>query len=943
MNNNELANSRGSDMHSGKLIDRKCTVLLLVLAFSQFAIAEQSCFRGIQIEGVITDPTGAVIPGAQIEADGGVTAMTDEAGHYVLRCVPTTSATVTVHAEGFARGTGHAHGRSGGTAHVNLRLAVASVETDVEVNANTSGIDSSDTASSAVLGTADVERLSDDPDDLLRELQTLAASGGGAPENTVVAVNGFQRASSLPSKNSIASIQINPDPFSSEHETAPWMGGRIEVNTKPGAKAYHGALFFVESDHAFNATDPFSLTATPAGKQRYGLELSGPIRGKNTDFFLALERRDISEFNVVNAVTLDGENNPAPSQQAVTAPQRLWVGSARADWQITPTDAATLSFSANINNLDNQGIGGLVLPESGFNALASEYDLRLFNTQILSPRLLHETRIGYTWNGTEQIPLSTQPSLLVAGFFIGGGSTSGNLNSRERDLEADDDFIVTHGNHSLKFGVQSLGSFLHDSDPDTFNGAYIFGGGSAPVLDASNNPTGETTTINAIEQYRRALLNLSGGTPTTFQINSGTPLVPLTQWRLALYAQDSAKLASRLTVNGGLRYQLQTAPGSYANFAPRVGLAWAPDKKSTWVIHVNAGLFCAPVGPAYALQVNRLNGFRQQETTIYSPSFQNPLTPAAGSISVNTLWQQLPKQFAQWPSLMTQAGIEHDFRHRWQAEVDFDYGANWDQVREENINAPLVASSVGIAPDPIEALLAPRPVAPNENIFRYEELAHLRGRVLVVALRQNSYKRFGLSANYLHMNMQSDGGFRTGNATGAANPQSSYSEQGESSRVDWETRNIFFFMGNAKLPFKLDFSTLLNASSGRPYNITTGTDANGDGDFNDRPSYASNPGPGVYATPFGLLTTNTVNGTVPRNLGTMPGLVHLDANLSRVFTLNPNDRDHPRNFTLNARSTNLLNHTNVTLVNTILSSGAVGQPLAAETARRLELGIRFAF
>jgi hypothetical protein len=160
---------------------------------------------------------------------------------------------------------------------------------------------------------------------------------------------------------------------------------------------------------------------------------------------------------------------------------------------------------------------------------------------------------------------------------------------------------------------------------------------------------------------------------------------------------------------------------------------------------------------------------------------------------------------------------------------------------------------------------------------------------------------------------------------------------------DSEMPNLFFASANLTLPFKIGLSSLLDFSSGQPYNITTGTDANGDGDFNDRPSYASAPGPGVYRTPFGRLTTNTVNGDVPRNLGTKPAQVHLDMNLSRVFAVNPRDKDHPRTFTFNARTTNLLNHTNVTAVNTILSSGAVGQPIAAETARRVEFGARFTF
>ena len=904
--------------------------------------AQHPCPQGMRIDGVITDPTGAVIPGALVQSSSGAAAHTDATGHYLFACEPGTSVTITADAAGFARAAAHAHARAGGTAHLNLRLFVASVETNVEVNANAGGVDSGDTAGSAVLGAEEVQRLSDDPDDLLRELQTMAAGGGGLPGDATIAVDGFQNGSPLPPKASIAEIRINPDPFSSQYERAPWIAPRIEITTKPGAKAFHGVLFFVESDGTFNATDPFSVTATPANKQRYGFELSGPVVGRNSDFFLALERRDIGEFNVVDAETLDSGYNPAPLEQTVAAPQHLWVGSARGDWQITRNDAATLSFSSNRSSLANQGVGGLFLASSGFNSLQSEYDLRLLNTQILSARLLHETRVGYSWLRTEQTPLSTQPSLLVAGYFTGGGATSGNLNNRERDLEADDDLIFTRGKHSLKVGLQSMAFFLHDDNPDTFNGAFVFGGGSAPVLDANNNPTGETTTINALEQYRRSLLNQPGGTPTTFQITTGTPLVPETQWRLALYVQDRAKLTQHLTVNAGLRYQLQTTPGTYANFGPRTGLAWAPDKKSNWVIHLSGGVFINPVGPAYALQADRLNGIRQRETTIYAPSFQGPMTTGSGAISVGTIWQ-LPNTLSQQPSFMAQTGLGHEFPHHWHVQVDLDYGSAWGWMRQTNINAPMIASSIGVAPDPLAALLAPRPIAQNENIFRYQQLAHRQGGLVEFALQQFSFKRFNLSANYLRMDFRSDGGFRTSDPAGAANPQSAYSEKGESSRWDGMMRNLLFASANLDLPFKVGLSSLVNYQTGHPYNITTGTDANGDGEFNDRPSYTSVPGPGVYSTPFGLLTTNTVNGNAPRNLGTMPAPFHLDMNLSRVFALNPRDKDHPRTFTFNARSTDVLNHTNVTAVNTILSSGAVGQPIVAETARRVELGARFAF
>jgi hypothetical protein len=942
MKNQPFRERYGSPVKAVIMAHRMCVVSFFGLFLSGAAFAQQSCTRGMRIEGVITDPTGAVIAGARLQAGAGATGVADATGHYVFACVPASSTTITADADGFAPATTHVHIQAGGSAHVNLQLALKSVETNLQVSANANGADDGRTAGTRVLGAAELQRLSDDPDEFLRELQALAAGAGGPAGSALVTVDGFQNSSALPPKTSIASIRVNPDLFSSEYQNPPWLGARIEIETKPGAEPWHGALFFADSASSFNATDPLSEAATPASRQRYGFELGGPIVQKKSALFFALEKRDINEFNVVDAVTLNPGGLPAALQQPVPAPQRLWIGSARADWQINANDLATVSLSSNVNNLGSQGVGGLVLAEAGYNSLTSEYDLRLLNTQTFGASLLHETRIGYSWKRTAQTPLSTEPSLQVAGYFTGGGSTSGDLDSRERDLEADDDAVLTRGRHTLKFGLQSLGFFLHDYDPDTFNGAFVFGGGSAPVLDANSNPTGETTTITALEQYRRAVMNLPGGKPTTFQMETGTPLVPLTQWRLALYAQDGAKLNDHFTLNSGFRYQFQTAPRSFANFSPRIGINWSLDKKSTWIVHLRAGEFSSAVDPVYSMQVDRLNGIRQQEETTYAPGFQNPQTPIAGAIGVNTLYR-FQKTFRQIPSFSTNVGMEHEFTHHWHAEGAFNYTANWDQIRVENINAPMVASSIGVAPDPIAALLAPRPIAANENIFLYEKLAHMRGRFLVLSLEQHDSKRFGVSAFFVHMaGVRSDGGFRGENTSGAANPQSSYSEQGESSRVDWQTSALGGLMGNVKLPLKAELSSELFLSSGNPYNITTGTDANGDGNFNDRPSYASTADPGVYGTKFGLLTIKTVNGNVPRNVGTMPGTVHLDTDLNRSFTL-PGSKDNPRTFTFNARSENLLNHTNVTTVNTILSSGAVGQPVAADTARRIELEVRFAF
>ena len=883
----------------------------------------QQCKTGVRVEGNVIDPSGSAIAGAQISGPAGLATTTDDAGHFLLPCVAPGAIQITAAAPSFQAGTAMIAKTAGQSAKITFKLAVARVDTDVQVGESGNSLDPDHGLGTHTLTGKQIAELADDPDDMTRELQILAAANGGTPGAAKITVDGFQNASALPPKSSIARIVTAPDMYSTEYQEAPYDGGRVEIYTKPGADKYHGALFFTDSDGSFNATDPFSVTATPASKRRYGFELTGPISRKTSDFNLALEKRDINEFNVVNAIALDANENASAVQQTVSAPQRLWIASARADWQVTPSDIATLSFSANVNNLGNQGVGGLTLLDAGYNSQISEYDLRFTNTQTFSVNLLHETHIGYTWKDTSQDPLSTAPSIQVAGYFTGGGSTAGFLNNRERDLEIDDDVLYTRGKHQLKLGEQAVGIFVHEEDPDTFNGAYTFGGGTGAVQDP-------------LQQYRSALLNLPGGTPTTYQSTTGTALVPLTQWRSALYVEDVVKLNSRVTASGGLRYTLQSSPATYGNFAPRAGIAWALDKQSKTVVHLRAGLFDDPIDQGIALESERLNGIRQTEHLIYSPSYSSPLAPAAGAVNVSTV-RSLPGSFGQIPSFQSITGIEHDFPHHWHPQANLIYVEAWNILRSSNINAPLVASSNNAVPNLTAALAAPRPFAPNENIFQYQENGHLSGPVVFLGLDQHSYKRFGFFAGYVYMHFTEDA------VRNAGFVQSAYTNAGEAARPDWERSHQVFAFGNYSLPYKADLSAELDANSGQPYNVTTGTDNNGDGVFNDRPSYAPAAGTGVYSTPLGLLTPNAVNGDVPRNLGTMPALLHLDMNLSRAWKLGKQKADNPRTLTLNARSANILNHTNVTAVSSVVSSPTFSQSLAAEQARRLELGARFSF
>ncbi|WP_187143256.1 carboxypeptidase regulatory-like domain-containing protein [Terriglobus albidus] len=904
--------------------------VLSVLLLAPYTRGQQYCPQGYRIEGTVTDPSGAFVSGASVHAGESQNTVTDGRGQFVLPCVSTKA--ISVEANGFATLTARPNGRRGETAHLNLRLAVAQVQTDVTVDSETTGVDSGSGPGSTVLGAQDVSRLPDDPDDLRQQLQILAAGSGGDPNSATVVVDGFQNTSALPPKSSIASIRINPDVFSPEYQKPQWNGGRIEITTKTGTDSFHGALFLTDSDSSFNANNPFSVAPTPAGKRRYGVELSGPAVPRKLDFALALEKRDIDEFSVVNATSLNSQGDTIRIRESIPTPQRLWVASARTDWQVNAKDLAALSYSANVNHQSNEGVGGLVLADAGYDGVVSEYDLRFRNALTISPSFLHETRVGFSWKRTQQTPISRAPALQVAGYFTGGGATSQNLNNRERDLEVDDEVLLTCGPHEIKFGMQALGLFVRNYNPDTFNGAYVFGGGSGLELDASGQPTGQTIYVAPLEQYRRALLNLPGGNPTTYQITTGIPLVPFTQWHVGFYVQDNVKLTPHLKIGTGIRYQLRTNPSGYAAVEPRIGLSWAPDNKETWVIHLRAGLFTEPVDLTPITAVERLNGIRQQQVTVYSPSYTDPLLPISGSIQTGTVYQ-FARSYGQAQNLQLSAVAEHDFPRKWHVMASYSFGGNWQETRAININAPMVGTSSGTAPDPLAALQAQRPIVAGENIIQYQQSGHSLGDVYKVSIDQHGYKRFGVRLQYWYLRFREN----------PLSPQSTYSSQGDSARPDWMRHGGIAFLGNGKLPQNIDLAVQLSVMAGRPFNITTGTDANGDGNFNDRPAYTTASGPNAYQTRYGLLTSNAVNGDVPYNAGTMPGVLYLNTNLSRVFTLNPHNKEHPHILTFNVRAENLLNHTNVSAVNTVLSSPAVGQPVAAEAARRVELGTRFTF
>jgi hypothetical protein len=906
--------------------------LPLPLAFAQ---AAPSC-SGSTVTGTIRDTTAALIPGASITLDATPTVTSDSTGQFRIPCIAPGHHTLSASASGFAQ-----RALSVTAPHpspLNLVLDPAAVDTTLDVAATDTGPDKSPTSSgpSQTIAGKQLDTLADDPDDLLRELQQLSAAAGGSPSAATVAVDGFDNGEGgthLPPKSSIAYIKVNPDLFSAEYRNPPFGGGRIEIYTKPGQSNFHGALFATNSSSWMNAHDPFSTASTPLGKQRYGFELTGPIRKKGSDFLTSLEHRTINTDAVVNAITVNAAGTQTPVLQTVAAPQYLWLGNAKIDWQLGSKNTLIASIDTFNNDLQNFGVGGTNLPETGYDRRLYDYNIHLTDVTTISPKIMHEARIGLEFDGYTYTPNSTAPQVSVAGAFTAGGASVGPAHEREMWTTLIDDAIIQTKAHLIKVGIQP--EFIHITQhvPTNFNGSYSFGGGV----------TSTGATLTGIQQYVNALNGAPNGAPTAFSNVAGNPEVEVFEFRNAIYYQDDWKALSNLHFAYGLRYYTQTTPTNTTALQPRIGVSWSPDKKATWSLHAHAGLFSGRNGAHQWAQIQFMDGVQRVTSTVYNPATYCPngisstCTPFAGATvahSIRTVQPNFANQFYGIENI----GFTKTFPKGFSLSGDYYIDQLWHDARSENVNSPLNGQPTG-----------PRPGAANLNVLQFQGSGRGYGNVEFMGLSNQSLKRIQFFAGAVRVDIVNDT-----DGSSFFTPQSTGVNAGEYARQD--TNGLWQIFGNAtlNLPAKLVWSANYNGQGGTPYNVTTGFDNNGDGDFNDRPQYApagtplcsANPNatPCGYNTPWGELVTSGGIGSLPRNKGMMPWTFYLDTNLQRAFKLTHNAKaDHPQTLTVNLRSSNVLNHENVTAVGSVLGSPQFGVPYTADNGRRVEAGLRYAF
>src|SRR6266436_7547885 len=193
-------------------------LLALVACFLATTVSGQNTSS---LRGQVTDPSAAVIPAATVTATGPgnkvKVASTNQQGMYTINGLAPGTYQVRVMAKGFTVFETSVEIRSGAPQTVDASLTVGLDKQEVTVTEQARvDVDPSNNGGALVLKGADLDVLSDDPDDLASDLQALAGPGAG-PNGGQIYIDGFT-GGRLPPKESIREVRINQNPFSSEYD-----------------------------------------------------------------------------------------------------------------------------------------------------------------------------------------------------------------------------------------------------------------------------------------------------------------------------------------------------------------------------------------------------------------------------------------------------------------------------------------------------------------------------------------------------------------------------------------------------------------------------------------------------------------------------------------------------------------------------------------------------
>lgn len=791
------------------------------------------------------------------------------------------------------------------------------------------------------------------------------------------------------SQDAVQEFQVVSDSYSAEFGRA--VGGVINIVTKGGSNDYHGSIFFIDRNDKLSTRDAFSPFKPRFSQYQSGVTLSGPIKKDKAFLFASFERLSIkqnsfitisdSTINSIRNVGFPVKNGPVPF--GISNTTALFRG----DFKVNANDNLSVRFNYG-GEYDGrfEPFGGLTAETATQIQRVDEDALAINNIYVSAPlNLVNETRFLFSNRKRDAKGVVGGPhSVILADEGVvnfGPPPSSTPFFGTERVYQFVDNVSLSRGRNQIKTGIDlyyfySPGKTFFLQPFATPQAAFlpidfptITGNPALPVFSALQAFDPSTRTPAELS-FLGLLSNIAPGMFPGFPANVPLASLPLPliyvqsfgngtskliQRSLSTYIQDEFRLRPNLLIKGGLRYDINRSsafPKNNGNFSPRVGFNYAPKNLNNLRVHGFYGIFFARelVGLAGAVNVT-------QSKAVTINSFPFPFSALIYSSPNRMLPGAAPPTtpgFITPPQLTTVFEFDKNLRSTYAHEVSFGADYYLNQNTSVSVNYNFVRGLKIFQERNVNPII--RPQANQVAAFITGRLDPTRGDVVQYASNGDSYyhgvtfsveRRFTPKINFLAFYTLSkaiDNFFdiRVDLTNGPVDPLNIRAERGLSTQ---DVRHRFSFSGTWDLSytkniFLRDFrlATIINVTSGVPYNLLAGVDLNQSGDAppSDRP---------------------TIGAPLGRNVGIQPGFAGVDMRLTRRVYF------HEKFFCEGfIEAFNLFNKTNISDVNNVFppnrdgsfnlppKTGANGRYIAtpnryvnAFAPRQLQVGIRLNF